>query len=800
MTLDEVLNKTQMKGVTRYSIGVGDGILKKPNAIKEMMQIADPGKYYNVSSYGALNDILSSLERGIIGTEGTQQGFELQLAEAGFSSHLLYNEQKVEALFGAVGAYDWSGGVFLKSGNTVKFLNDSHNETKFGYLGYSVTSAHLPSKTLYISGAPRYNLTGGVFIFDDLEKYVLHGDQVGSYFGSVLCALDINKDDYTDHLLVGAPHFHLNGEEGKVLVYKLNQEDRFERAPVELRGDAGQTFARFGAAIGSIGDIDNNKFNDVAVGAPLETGSAGSVYIYSGFEEGLRFSQKISPSDFGMKLVYFGQSVSVGPAPASDIPCIAVGSLGRVSVFETIPVLIIEPTIKIDTEVIALTHQMNKISSELSMKITVCFNIKKGKLKAEKSETQAVDYEIDLDSGASKKRLTCDTDSLIKDTFTLTPDEECTNKKLKYLGCFDCFSPIKIKLSFSLASNKNEAPIRILDAFTPTEVVKEIPFEKDCQAADCKPSITLSNSKISETTITMGETQNLNINFNFTNTGDPSYMTTLTLTYPSILSERKIEGAACPVKNDNQIQCHLQHPVFTRSAQTNLFISWQLNDKSDLKKSEIIANLTSQNNGIQLLDSRIYTFNVMYSLPILIRGSAEPNRLRIEEGGKGKTQPIKFKIQFQGENKYGATIDVIITIKMDTSKTDLHITKIQPEVCVLEANKVKEASYIYKCTLKELQVITIEANVFIHDVQDTSEKIIVEGQYSYDETLYSAKDTIKSFTLEVPVTKMQVMTSKGPIIGGSIGGFLFLLIFIIILIKCGFFRRRHKVDQTQNQD
>lgn len=60
---------------------------------------------------------------------------------------------------------------------------------------------------------------------------------------------------------------------------------------MELQGDAGQTFARFGAAIASIGDIDNNKFNDVAVGAPLETDSAGSVYIYSGFEGGLRFSQ-----------------------------------------------------------------------------------------------------------------------------------------------------------------------------------------------------------------------------------------------------------------------------------------------------------------------------------------------------------------------------------------------------------------------------------------------------------------------------------------------------------------------------
>jgi len=64
------------------------------------------------------------------------------------------------------------------------------------------------------------------------------------------------------------------------------------------------------------------------------------------------------------------------------------------------------------------------------------------------------------------------------------------------------------------------------------------------------------------------------------NTEDPSFLTTLTLTYPSILSQKvkkkytrypvlvshlqKIEGATCPVKNDNQIQCNIQHPVFKR--------------------------------------------------------------------------------------------------------------------------------------------------------------------------------------------------------------------------------------------
>ncbi len=60
---------------------------------------------------------------------------------------------------------------------------------------------------------------------------------------------------------------------------------------LELQGDAGQTFARFGAAIASIGDIDGNRFTDVAIGAPLETDSSGSIYIYNGLKDGLKFSQ-----------------------------------------------------------------------------------------------------------------------------------------------------------------------------------------------------------------------------------------------------------------------------------------------------------------------------------------------------------------------------------------------------------------------------------------------------------------------------------------------------------------------------
>lgn len=81
------------------------------------------------------------------------------------------------------------------------------------------------------------------------------------------------------------------------------KQGRFESVATELKHDEGQTFARFGAAIASIGDIDGNRYNDVAVGAPLETDSSGSIYIYNGFQDGLQvaFSQ-VGISTFSLHL------------------------------------------------------------------------------------------------------------------------------------------------------------------------------------------------------------------------------------------------------------------------------------------------------------------------------------------------------------------------------------------------------------------------------------------------------------------------------------------------------------------
>lgn len=50
---------------------VGNDVFKKPRMLEEMITIAgSKDRFFNVSNYAALEQILSSLEKSIIGIEG----------------------------------------------------------------------------------------------------------------------------------------------------------------------------------------------------------------------------------------------------------------------------------------------------------------------------------------------------------------------------------------------------------------------------------------------------------------------------------------------------------------------------------------------------------------------------------------------------------------------------------------------------------------------------------------------------------------------------------------------------------
>ncbi len=120
------------------------------------------------------------------------------------------------------------------------------------------------------------------------------GQQLGAYFGYCVAIADLNNDGLQD-VIVGAPLYtnyaNTEGkyETGRVHVFYQSARLRnsFRRSDVLDGGEVSK--ARFGLAVSSLGDINLDGFNDIAVGAPYDGPSEkGAVYIFHGSSKGVR--------------------------------------------------------------------------------------------------------------------------------------------------------------------------------------------------------------------------------------------------------------------------------------------------------------------------------------------------------------------------------------------------------------------------------------------------------------------------------------------------------------------------------
>ncbi|NXB38418.1 ITA10 protein, partial [Eulacestoma nigropectus] len=200
-------------------------------------------------------------------------------------------------VFGMVGAYDWEGGVLEESqrGRIVPpreaFQEEFPLELKnhAAYLGYSVSSLQLPGgQRLFVAGAPRFQHKGKVVLFQldptgtVTVAQALMGEQIGSYFGSEVLALDLEGDGDSDLLLVAAPTY-LGGqsrETGRVYVYRVGQ-DRLSPAG-SLHPEPRLQDSRFGSALGAVPNLSQDGMAGAVVGAPLEDGHRGALYVFHG--------------------------------------------------------------------------------------------------------------------------------------------------------------------------------------------------------------------------------------------------------------------------------------------------------------------------------------------------------------------------------------------------------------------------------------------------------------------------------------------------------------------------------------
>uniref|UniRef100_A0A665WD50 Integrin alpha 4 n=1 Tax=Echeneis naucrates TaxID=173247 RepID=A0A665WD50_ECHNA len=455
-------------------------------------------------------------------------------------------------IMGAPGTSYWMGSVLVyntSSRGMSVYLDDDTGSVSFGsYLGYSVGAGHFlsPATVEVVGGAPQYNQRGKVFIFTvvkDMLRIIseVSGRELGSYFGSSVCIVDLNADGLSD-LLVGAPMATgVTREEGRVHVYINQGQAQLLEAEFQLTGSDAYA-ARFGQGIVDLGDLDDDGYNDVAVGAPQEDDLKGAIYIYNGRKEGISPtpSQRITGSTLGRNLRMFGQSLSSGvDIDSNGYKDVAVGAFLSDSavVLRTRPVIQVKASLALPEQI---DQQMSLCQEHktptVCFNVTVCFSVRSRQL------TGLIDLQYNLTS-----------DLLHKPSFPHrfyfhgrngSSNSTRGHVRAPILTSFsflqkdvrDIFTPVQFEVSYSLRETKTHRSSPKI--FPPLKPILQ-------QRAGHQNTITnqvlsSASTKYQEKYFSLGSGQTIMLKTVLLNSGDDAFLPRLTLYFPNNIHYIKV--------------------------------------------------------------------------------------------------------------------------------------------------------------------------------------------------------------------------------------------------------------------
>uniref|UniRef100_A0A8D3A570 Integrin subunit alpha 2 n=2 Tax=Scophthalmus maximus TaxID=52904 RepID=A0A8D3A570_SCOMX len=621
---DTVIEECERDGITRFGIAVlgyyTRNNIDTENLIKEIKSIASlPTEkfFFNVSEEAALSTITGALGNRIFNIEGTGKGgdnFKMEMSQVGFSAH--YSSQQDVMMLGAVGAYAWSGTVVHQKGSKVDIFPFSafegalQDRNHSSLLGYAVTTLNDGSTLYFVAGAPRSNHSGQVIVYTvnahkqtaiiDSER----GKQIGSYFGSILCSLDVDKDGVTDLLLVGAPMFmsELKREEGRVYLFSVTKGILNEQG--FLDGPSPTEDARFGMAISAIPDLNLDGFNDVVVGAPLEDKQKGAIYIYNGEKKTLnkQFSQRISGSKLDPQLQYFGRSLdSYKDLNGDTLPDISVGAYGKVVQLWSRGVASVTATASFNPDKINI---FNKPCNVNGRKLS-CFNanlcFRSSFRPASPVGPVDVSYTLTLDADLQASRVTSrglftkNNERLLTENAQVSSTPLCRDYQVYVQETPDFVNSLSLKVEIE-QSSANANPV--LDKFSPSAAQFFIPFTKDCGADDvCISDLVLSvktDTKASSSAPVLVSANDRELSFEVVvrNKKENAYNSRVSATFSSNLYYSSVspvtDSVKCTSTQTQTVTCLVGYPALKKNDEVKFQINFeysldQLQNRADVK-------------------------------------------------------------------------------------------------------------------------------------------------------------------------------------------------------------------------
>nr|XP_033722423.1 integrin alpha-7 isoform X6 [Tursiops truncatus] len=658
-----------------------------------------------------------------------QFGFCQQGTAAAFSpdSHYL--------LFGAPGTYNWKGTarveLCVQGSADLAHLDDGPYEAggekeqdprlipvpANSYFGFSIDSGKSlvrAEELSFVAGAPRANHKGAVVILrkDSASRLVpevmLSGERLTSGFGYSLAVADLNNDGWTD-LVVGAPYFFERQEElgGAVYVY-MNQGGHWAGvSPLRL---CGSPDSMFGISLAVLGDLNQDGFPDLAVGAPFD--GDGKVFIYHGSSLGLvvKPSQVLEGEAVGIRS--FGYSLSGGlDVDGNRYPDLLVGSLADTAVlFRARPVLHVSHEVSILPRSIDLEQPNCASGHSVCMDLRVCFSY----IASPSSYSPAVALEYTIDGDTDRRlrgqvpRVTFlsrgpdDPKHQASGTVWLKHqhDRVCGDTMLQLQeNVKDKLRAIVVTLSYSLQTPRlrRQAPAQglppvapILNAHQPSTQRTEIHFLKQGCGEDkvCQSNLQLVHARFC-TRVSDTEFQPLPMDADGTTAlfalsgqpviglelkvtnlpsdpaqpqadGDDAHEAQLLVTLPASLhysGVRALDPAEKPLclsnENASHVECELGNPM-KRGAQATFYLILSTSgitiETTELEVELLLATISEQE--LRPVSARARVF---IELPLSITGVAIPQQLFFSGVVRGESA-------MQSERDVGSKVKYEVTV------------------------------------------------------------------------------------------------------------------------------------------
>ncbi|XP_056629473.1 integrin alpha-D [Triplophysa dalaica] len=826
-----VIKKCDAQNILRYIIGVGEVSLTNLYSLASKPNISNT---FRIDHYSGLQGLLDNLQNKIYNIEGSQEAHgrdrQNELSQSGFS--VVYHTDD-SVVVGSVGSNDWRGVLYEVRGSGSSEIKDPAVDAD-SYMGYSSVIGRRGGVSLLFSGAPRAEHTGQVTLFIQkgdtwIVNRSIAGDQIGSYFGASLGLLDVDSDGESDFLLVGAPLYHRCGPrtEGRLYVYSISKS--FEKMLSVCESNAG----RFAASLAALKDINGDGLSDVAVGAPLEDDGTGVVYIYLGDKTyGINTEtspQRISGRSVLPGLQQFGVSV-VGQMDMNEdnLTDVLIGAHGGIVLLKARPVMSVSLQLKFSPKEISIRNfDCEGAAGEMfqAFNLTSCFSVSeqtnsRGSLNKNLNIALNINLDVLREMNRGFFQLHNSTSRSQQMSVSLLSKSFCSDFSVFMPKCvYDTVSPMKIRMNFSQTGNI----LALLDIHSRTEEFVEVPFEKNCKSnSSCVANLTLDFSFINETLLVVNQAH-LTVHITLKNAADDSYNTSLVMHYPEGLSFSKLDNVKssrtsirCGDRDNgamNRTTCSISLPVY-RSGATTVFLGMFRVSKLDYdwpNMIDMIITANSDNNGNTTDATVKRSLAVLFAVDLAISLVGEESVTFLSFSLEDR-EPKPFTITYKVENVGVKGLPVSVTLKMTCETTHVKITPLSFGIRNGTQCTTQKGGHCGRFECEEFHLQTSEAVYFnltaevtLHNMEKFQSKYSfhefsrdfvfnITAHLDYNRSRYN--QTISSLkhdphTSQTTVRVEFVIPANRVLIGciGAVGGLILLIFILVLLLKCGFFKR-----------